>query len=471
MKNKEFNYEEFFSKYRQGVWDSGRPRVRFYDYIIPKLVKKGAPIYVVETGTMFVPFEQNMGAFTLIMADLIKNYTGGRIYTVDLSEKHINLCKEYTKEFSDVIEYVQSDSIEYFKSLDKEIVNKFDLVYLDSFDLSLKEPHPSMQHHMNELLALYPNLKMECGIAIDDNYLPSSWITWNMVDSEGKLLSTEIISTDNSILGKGKYCDEFLQKNGWDRFDEMTTVGANNIFYYERASNKRRPSAKFHFDENVAMNINDNFYVQYLDFYDNKLLNKIVNPNDVVIDVGASCGTFANACLMRGAGKVICLEPSPSFQILSKTFGPEVVCINAALSTKDEDREFFFTNYTTLNTFHIDSQLKTDSEDRIRNPKKSIVKCITLETLFKQVDASTINILKLDIEGHEYEIFENINSDLLNSVENVLIEFHHNDNKQIEKITRKLEVAGFSFDYLNIKMENENTQNSLRGVIHGYRNK
>lgn len=228
-----FNYEKFFSKYKESIEKNGLSRLNFYNYIIPKLVSKNKPLYIVETGTMWVPFESNMGAFTLIMADLIKNYTGGRIYTIDISEEHIKICKENTREFSDVIEYVVSDSVSYLKSLDPNLVKSLDLIYLDSYDLDIFNPHNCMQHHLNELTALYDNLNKSCGIAIDDNYLPETWVMWNYHDnSSGRILGSTRFETGDKIVGKGTYCHNFLTERGWKRLTELDVVG-NNLFYYE----------------------------------------------------------------------------------------------------------------------------------------------------------------------------------------------------------------------------------------------
>lgn len=233
MKNKEFNYEEFFSKYREGIKKSGQSRLNFYDYIIPKLVSKNKPLYIIETGTMWTPFESNMGAFTLIMADLIKNYTGGRIYTIDISDVQISACKANTREFSDVIEYVVSDSVSYLKSLEENFVKSLDLVYLDSYDLNIFDPHNCMQHHFNELNALYENLDKKCGIAIDDNYLPGTWVMWNWYNPDGSIRESKRFETEDKIVGKGTYCHNFLTERGWKRLTELDVLWANNLFYYE----------------------------------------------------------------------------------------------------------------------------------------------------------------------------------------------------------------------------------------------
>lgn len=231
-KSDNFNYEKFFSKYKEIIEKSGLSRLNFYNYIIPKLVSKNKPLYIIETGTMWTPVESNMGAFTYIMADLIKNYTGGRIYTIDISDVQINACKAITHEYSDVIEYVVSDSVSYLKSLEANFVKSLDLIYLDSYDLNIFDPHNCMQHHLNELTALYDNLDKKCGIAIDDNYLPGTWIMWNWYNSDGSIRESKRFETEDKIVGKGTYCHNFLTERGWKRLTELDVVG-HNLFYYE----------------------------------------------------------------------------------------------------------------------------------------------------------------------------------------------------------------------------------------------
>lgn len=233
-KNKSFNFETFFEKYKQSIEKSGVSRLNFYKYIIPKLVAKNKPLYILETGTMWAPLKENMGAFTLIMADLIKNYTGGKIYTIDISEKNLNLCKEHTKEFSSHIEYIQSDSVSCIANLDNDLIFKLDLVYLDSWDFNVPQPHDSANHHLQELMALYYRINADCSIAIDDNFLPNTYVMWNYYDNEGRTIKTERFETYDKILGKGMYCHDFLIKENWHRFENLDVAGGNNIFYYEK---------------------------------------------------------------------------------------------------------------------------------------------------------------------------------------------------------------------------------------------
>ena len=153
-----FDFEAFFGKYRDLLTKSGYSRVKFYEYVIPKLVAKNKPIYVLETGAMWLPLEDNSGAFTLVMADLIKNVTGGKIYSVDISPINIEKSKKNTEGFHEAIEFVVSDSVTYIKNLSDEFAASLDLVYLDSYDFSFPDPHPSAQHHLDELEAIYNRL-------------------------------------------------------------------------------------------------------------------------------------------------------------------------------------------------------------------------------------------------------------------------------------------------------------------------
>jgi hypothetical protein len=235
MNNKPFNLEKFLTPYKGLLEKSGLPRLKYYEYVIEKLVNLNRPINIVETGTMWEDLEQNMGAFTYIFGDLIKNYTGGKLITIDISEKNINSCKKYTKEFADIIEYVTSDSVTYLESLSDEDVQNIDLFYFDSHDLAIPDPVPSQLHHYRELAAVYKRLKPDVYLAVDDNFLPGNWIEWWTMDTEGNITNKSIFEVGiYRILGKGTLIDHFLLTNGWQRKDDWLYLGGSQLLSYER---------------------------------------------------------------------------------------------------------------------------------------------------------------------------------------------------------------------------------------------
>jgi hypothetical protein len=203
-----FNFDEFMKPYDKYA-PEGDSRRSFYKYATNFLVELNRPIVIVETGTM----HGSQGAFTLIFADLIKNWTGGRLITIDISEDHLNLSKQNTKEYSSVIEYILSDSVKYLESI-SHVSNKIDLLYLDSFDLDVTDPLPSEIHHLRELTAVYSNLSNNVLIGVDDNLMPGNWIEWKQ---NGRI---EIYHATDKIIGKGTLVDRFLRDNGWSRFND-----------------------------------------------------------------------------------------------------------------------------------------------------------------------------------------------------------------------------------------------------------
>lgn len=217
---KEFNFIEFIEPYRNYLIESDSVnRMVYFDYVLNKLYSRSKPIIVIETGTMWNSLENNQGAFTLIFADFIKNYTGGKIITIDISNEHMNKCREYTEKFNDVIEYVVSDSVSYLKSLDDNFVREVDFIFFDSYDLHLLDPLPSQIHHLRELLAVYDRLSDKVLLAVDDNLMPGNWINWLVEDADGNLIIERVVEAKENIIGKGTLIDRFLLDNDWRRLN------------------------------------------------------------------------------------------------------------------------------------------------------------------------------------------------------------------------------------------------------------
>lgn len=229
-----FNFEKFFEPYKHLNIETNKSRYNFYKSIVCQLVQKNRPIYIVETGTMYEDPSTNMASFTLIFGDLIKNITGGKIYTVDISQEHSDISREITKEFSDVIEYAVSDSIEYLKNLTHEEVKNVDLFIFDSYDLFLPDPLPSAIHHLEELLCIYYRLSNDVIIAVDDNYISGSYVMWNWLNTNGEIVKEERVEVGKDGIGKGMLIDIFLRARNWKRMDNLIHVGSNNIFCYGR---------------------------------------------------------------------------------------------------------------------------------------------------------------------------------------------------------------------------------------------
>jgi hypothetical protein len=210
--------------------DLGKSRLKFINKIYSHFALLNKPINILETGCGHSPTTKTSASMTYIFAKIIKNLKGGSLLTVDLNEDHLNKCKEITKDFSDIIDYRLGDSVEVLRNLNEDFIKSLDLIILDSYDLYLFNPNPSGIHHLQELLALYNRINKNCLIAIDDNFLPGTWVDW--IWNDGRV---ERFETKEKLIGKGMFCDDFLIKNDWIRDDSILCAG-RNVFLYKHKS-------------------------------------------------------------------------------------------------------------------------------------------------------------------------------------------------------------------------------------------
>jgi FkbM family methyltransferase len=135
-----------------------------------------------------------------------------------------------------------------------------------------------------------------------------------------------------------------------------------------------------------------------------------------VLDLGANIGGFAKMCLDGGAKKIVALEPCPyNFQILEIN-APGVECINAAVCEEDEAEVVFHYAKSKRNSV-------SSSTLKRRNASSTTISVpgLSFKNLLEQ---HRPEILKIDIEGKEYDILDSI-PQIPSFVEIVGIEFHN----------------------------------------------
>lgn len=138
-------------------------------------------------------WDWSAGCFTKVFANSLHNFNI-KLTTVDLSQKHINICKHMNKNINN-IEYIVNSSENYLKN----IKNKIDLLYLDTGDVNPVEPTAIL--HLNEAKIIVENDLMSVNglILIDDIKNPIT-----------------IKNGESSEWGKGKYSIPYFLNNGYD---------------------------------------------------------------------------------------------------------------------------------------------------------------------------------------------------------------------------------------------------------------
>lgn len=138
-----------------------------------------------------------------------------------------------------------------------------------------------------------------------------------------------------------------------------------------------------------------------------EMWNCVLQPNDIVLDLGANCGFFTNRAAQTSS-KVIAVDGSPeSYSCLVE-------------NCKDYD------NVQTLNV----SVLSKDSNPSWLWSHKGNPLRMTLEEIMELYSLNKIDFIKCDIEGGEYDLFKSLSPETLSKIDRIAIETH--DEKQNE---------------------------------------
>jgi FkbM family methyltransferase len=145
-----------------------------------------------------------------------------------------------------------------------------------------------------------------------------------------------------------------------------------------------------------------------------------VSPS-VIVDAGANIGLasvfYANK---YPAAKIIAVEPEPlNFEVLLKNtnYYSNIIPVHAALWSENEDLSIFDSG-SGETAFQIRTWDKTTQRGSRRR-----VSGLTLTKLMKEFDLDYIDLLKVDIEGSEKEVFEH-SSSWIGRVGIIAIELH-----------------------------------------------
>lgn len=179
---------------------------------------------------------------------------------------------------------------------------------------------------------------------------------------------------------------------------------------------------------------------------------------DTVFDIGANSGLFSLLLVNKGCTNVYAFEPNQEsiFNLKEVTKGLDVKIVEKAVYTKDEDLTFYIDPTNTT----IGSLSENHLQIHAKEVNKITVPAISLKTFIAQNDIKKISLIKMDIEGAEYDIIENLEDEVFDIVDNFLIEYHDNEGEKAEKLVKKLVSKGF--DIYQIRDQNSKGNDSIK---------
>lgn len=164
------------------------------------------------------------------------------------------------------------------------------------------------------------------------------------------------------------------------------------------------------------------------EFSDLSVLDEIFNHNpylplhftsqpEIIFDLGSNVGFSALYFHARFPNaKIFCFEPDPNnfSRLINNTKKiPSIKCFPLGISGKSEKKIFYQSPL-----FHSRNSIFS----RNTQDKKIEITCITLKDAFELTNVNTINLLKFDIEGSEFEMFDSFRE--FNKIEIITGELH-----------------------------------------------
>ncbi|MBP6859269.1 MAG: FkbM family methyltransferase [Candidatus Magasanikbacteria bacterium] len=175
----------------------------------------------------------------------------------------------------------------------------------------------------------------------------------------------------------------------------------------------------------------------------------IQNATDPIVDVGAHAGFFVmHAHSLNSRVKIFAIEPEPkNIKALQKHLKEnkisKVEIIEAALALETSSRQLVVAPDSHNHRLGLDF-------DRI--PGSVQVRAVSFADLLKQNKIKKVSLLKMDIEGGEYEVFDGMSEKDLSVVNYIILEYHESREKSKE-IEEKLRASGFGVQVFPSKFD------------------
>lgn len=173
------------------------------------------------------------------------------------------------------------------------------------------------------------------------------------------------------------------------------------------------------------------------------------SADDLVLDIGAQIGTASLVLSRLHRGRILCFEPVPeNCRFLQMNLAANKVAnatiVPAALTDRDGFAEFEIDPNSSV-AGRAAGIMATDPRVFTQSLR---VKSVTLRTALKEFSGQMIHLIKMDCEGGEYSIVDQITPDLLPRIRHMTFEVHDlNLTRNVGALTKQLTRLGFKLFY------------------------
>jgi FkbM family methyltransferase len=164
---------------------------------------------------------------------------------------------------------------------------------------------------------------------------------------------------------------------------------------------------------------------------------RYLGPDSKVLDLGANYGHFAKAITERLGCHCVAVEPSPD-SFTGMVSAPRISKLQLAVAAKSGNFPFHVAAQT------VSSSLLGKSATHLQTIE---VPALSFADLLEKLEWTHVDLLKVDIEGTEIEMFAACPDDVLRRVAQISVEFHDfcgiTPPQEVRKTLSRLHTLGF----------------------------
>lgn len=140
-----------------------------------------------------------------------------------------------------------------------------------------------------------------------------------------------------------------------------------------------------------------------------RLIRSVLPHCETVFDVGANVGDWTALALeIKSDLKIHCFEPSVTTfrRLAARNFGGGVICNNYGMSSEPGELSLHvYENSSGLNSLYVRRGLE-DGWGLATQSHTELIRVEALDGYCHWANVSSIDFLKVDVEGHELEVFK-----------------------------------------------------------------
>lgn len=175
------------------------------------------------------------------------------------------------------------------------------------------------------------------------------------------------------------------------------------------------------------------------DFLFDAPYRKILEKAKVIVDAGANIGIFSRICRSANKStKIVCIEPEAgNYSNLCRNMnGENEICYNNGLWNKET---YLSIVPSSRGTGEVGFMVKEVSE-------QTEIYGLSIVSLMEKENLDYIDILKIDIEGSEYEVFDETAEQWIEHVGCLIIELHDRIHAGAsERVLQKMAEHNFTY--------------------------